>query len=87
MLILINIELFWVRYWIQSTITFFLIWNFDFGKNFIFGVDNSSSTHADNRRKDILVLGEGRTLGLDNSAITAKAKYFSNFTPSQNKFC
>ena len=66
---------------------FFLIWNFDFGKNFIFGVDNSSSTHADNRRKDILVLGEGRTLGLDNSAITARAKYFSNFTPSQNKFC
>ena len=25
--------------------------NFDFGKNVILGVDNSSSTHVDNRKK------------------------------------
>ena len=32
-----------------------LIQNFDFGKNvIIFGVDNSPSKHADNRKKDIL---------------------------------
>ena len=80
------------KYWIilgsvlDSKHNFFLIWNFHFGKNSICGVDNSSSTHADNRRKGILVLGQGRTQGLDNSAITTKAKYFSNFTPSQNKF-
>ena len=34
------------------------------GKNIkILGVDNSSSAHADNRKKDILILGKGSTDG------------------------
>ena len=35
---------------------------FDWGKNVVvFGVDNSSSMHIDNKKKYILVLGEGPT--------------------------
>ena len=35
-----------------------------FGKNcIIFGVDMSSSVHADNTKKDILILGEGPAQG------------------------
>ena len=44
----------------------------------IFGVDNSSSVHADHRKKYILVLGEGTTDGLDYATIIAEAKYFIN---------
>ena len=37
--------------------------NFDWGKNpIIFGVDMSSSVHASNKNKDILILGKGRIL-------------------------
>ena len=37
----------------------------DFGKNvIIFGVDMSSSTKIDSRKKDILILGRGPTQGL-----------------------
>ena len=41
----------------------------------IFGVNNGYSVNTDARSKNILVLGEGRTQGLDNAAITAEAKY------------
>ena len=38
------------------------------GKNIIiFGVDMSSSTKIDNRKKDILVLGKGPTKGLEHT--------------------
>ena len=32
----------------------------------IFGADMSSSVHIDNKNKDILILGEGPTQGLDD---------------------
>ena len=35
----------------------------------VFGVDMSSSVHVDDRKKDILVLGEGLMQGLDNTTI------------------
>ena len=42
------------------------------GKNVvIFGVDMSSSVHVDNKGKDILILGEGPTQGLDDTTLTA----------------
>ena len=42
------------------------------GKNVIsFGVDNSSSVHIDGGNKNILVLGEWPTQGLDNATVTA----------------
>ena len=45
-------------------------WSFgnDFARNAIsFGVDNSSSPHADNRKKTFLVLGEGDTFDINRS--------------------
>ena len=35
----------------------------------------SSSVHIDNRKRDILTLGEGPTQELDDTALTAEAKY------------
>ena len=45
----------------------------------------SSSVHVDNKRKDILILGEGPTQGL-NHMLTAEAKYPINFTQSAKRF-
>ena len=50
------------------------------GKNvIIFGDDMSLSVHIDNKGKDILVLGEGPTQGLDDTTLTTKAKYPIDF--------
>ena len=43
--------------------------------------------HAHNKRKHILILGEGPTEGLRDASITAEAKYSINFLRSQIKFC
>ena len=44
------------------------------GKNVInLGADMSSSVHIDNKNKDILILGEGPTKGLDGTMLTAEA--------------
>ena len=40
----------------------------------IFGADMSWSLHIDNKGKDILILGEGRTQGLDDTTLTAETK-------------
>ena len=50
------------------------------------GVDMSTSTHIDNKKKDILVLGRGPTQGLE-STLTAEKMYSINFTVTKNKFC
>ena len=53
----------------------FSISNFDWGKNvIIFGVDMSSSVHANN--KHILILGKGQTKGLDNTWLSRILYYF-----------
>ena len=50
----------------------FVFLNGGFGCNvIIFGADMSSSVHVDNNKKDILILGEGRTQGLDGTTFTA----------------
>ena len=59
----------------------------EWGKNVIFNVDNSSSKYKDNRKKDILVLSERPTDGLDNAAITAKAIYSLNIIKSRKQIC
>ena len=51
----------------------------------IFGVDNTSSKHADNRKKDILVLDEGLTNGLDDTVTTAESNCSINITEFENK--
>ena len=58
-----------------------------FGQNIlIFGVDMGSSTHIDNKGKDILLLGKGPTQGLEDT-LTAEKIYSTNFTVTKNKFC
>ena len=65
----------------------FSIPNFDWGKNaIIVGVD-SSSVHANNENKDILILGKGQKKGLSNTSLTAEAEYFIRFSRSERKFC
>ena len=57
------------------------------GRNvIIFGADMSSSVHADNKNKDILILGEGPTQGLDLMTLTAEAKYPINLTKPNKRF-
>ena len=59
-----------------------------FGRNvIIFGVEMSSSVHVDNNKKDILILGEGITQGLDDTALTTEKKYSINYTKNNKKFC
>ena len=58
-----------------------------FGQNvLIFGADMSTSTHIDNKKKDILVLGRVPTQGLE-STLTAEKMYSINFTVTKKKFC
>ena len=57
----------------------------EIGKNvIIFGVDMSSSTKIDNRKKDILILGIGPTQGLENM-LSAEKMYSINFTKKKIK--
>ena len=58
-----------------------------FGQNvIIFGVDMSSSAHVDNTKKDILILGNGPTQGLEHT-LTAEKMYSISFTVSRKKSC
>ena len=42
--------------------------------------------HIDNKNKNILILGEGPTQGLDDNTLTEEAKYLINFTQSGKRF-
>ena len=42
--------------------------------------------HIDNKNKDILILGEGPTQGLDDTILIAKAKYLISFMQSGKRF-
>ena len=46
----------------------------------------SFSSHIDNKKKGILVLGKGPTQGLEHT-LTAEKMYAINFTVTKNKFC
>ena len=46
----------------------------------------SSSSHIDNKLKDILNLGKGPTQGLEHT-LTAEKLYPINFTKENTKFC
>ena len=59
-----------------------------FGRNvIIFGTDMSSSVHANNRTKNILVLGKDFVQGLENTTIYAEKLYSINFSKTDTKFC
>ena len=65
----------------------FLFTDGSFGKNvIIFGADMSSSVHIDKKNKDILILCEGPTEGLNYTTLTAEAIYPINFTQPNNRF-
>ena len=42
--------------------------------------------HNGNKNKDILILGEGQTQGLDDTILTAEAGYPINFTQPIERF-
>ena len=57
-----------------------------FGQNvIIFGVDMSYSAHIDNKKKDILILGNRLTQGLEYT-LTAEKMHSINFTVTRKKF-
>ena len=45
----------------------------------------TSSVHIDNKNKDILILGEEPTQGLDDNPLTAEAKYSIHFFTTKKK--
>ena len=47
----------------------------------------SSSVHANNENKYILIIGKGETKGLDNTTLTAEAEYAINFSRSKDILC
>ena len=53
----------------------------------IFGADNSSSSHADNRKNNYLVLGEGPTYGINGSFGATDKKFNTNFSKAKTIFC
>ena len=56
-----------------------------FGQNvLIFGVDMSSSSHIDNKKKDILVPGKGPTQVLEHK-LTAAKMFSINFTVTKKE--
>ena len=66
-------------------------WFFSFGygsgRNVrIFAVDMSWTTHINNKKKDILVLGTDPTQRLEH-ALTAEKLYSINFTKNNKNFC
>ena len=74
-------------------ITFDTAGSWHFGNNFvrsvvIFGIDNSSSSHADNRQNNFLVLGDDQTYGInggfgspEKSLVLILLKQTQNFVP------
>ena len=57
-----------------------------FGRNvIIFGVDMSSSTKTDNRKKYILIIRKGPKQGLEHT-VSAEKTYSINFTEQNKKF-
>ena len=47
----------------------------------------SSSVHFCNKKKDISILGEGPTQGLDDTTLTAEKDYSTNSALTRKKFC
>ena len=53
----------------------------------IFGVDNSSSFHADNCKNNFLILGKDPTFGINGSFGSPEKKFSINFTKANTKCC
>ena len=58
------------------------------GKNvIILGVNMTNSKHANNKTKDVLVLGHGLIQKIDDTTIYAEKMYSPNFTVANKTFC
>ena len=65
---------------------------FSFGKGFgrnyiILGAGMSSSSHANNKKNNILILGKDFVQGINGTTIYAEKLYSINFTENNKKFC
>ena len=65
---------------------------FSFGNSYggnciILGADMSSSSHANNRKNNILALGKDFVQGISGTTIYAKILHKFNFTENNKKFC
>ena len=63
-----------------------------FGSNYarnvvIFGVDNSTLSHSDNRKNHFLILGEGNTFGINGSFGAPEKRSGINFRKANTKSC
>ena len=59
-----------------------------FGRNCItFGINITSSVHVDNKKKDIVIVVEEPTQGLDGTTLTFERTYSINFIENNKKFC
>ena len=64
------------------------IFNNDTTRNTInFGNDDNSSSHADNRKNNFLLLGEGITFGINGSCGSPEKKFSINFSKSNTNVC
>ena len=64
-------------------------WSFDndIARNVtIFGVDNSSSSHANNRKNNYLMLGEGPTSGINESFGSPEKNFSIHFSNQTQNF-
>ena len=52
----------------------------------IFGAGKNLYMHIDNKNTGILIPGEGKTQGLDDTTLAAEVKYPIRFTQSQKGF-
>ena len=58
-----------------------------FSKNsIIFGADMILSVHIDNKKNDILILGNDPTDGLDNTTLTAEKEYSIKLLSNRRNF-
>ena len=65
-------------------------WRFDnvIARNVItFDVENGSSSHADNRKNNFLVLCECPTIGLNGKLGSPEKKFSINFSKASTKYC
>ena len=59
-----------------------------FGQNaIIFGADMSSSTHANNKTRNILILGKDFIQGIDSTTIYAVKMNSINFSATKTRLC
>ena len=66
----------------------FLFPDGNFGQNLImFGADMGSSTHGNNKTRNILVLGKDFIQGIDGTTNYEEKMYSINFTKSKTRFC